>query len=97
MSEAKQNFWRVLAFALAGSAWVGLGLWIYLLSTICSAPHIPDPTTGNVIAYNCHGLIVFISQAQHILLLGLIPALVVIGACGKLARKRGQSIPGQHG
>ena len=74
MSEAKQNFWRVLGFALGGCVFVGLGLWIYLLSTICSAPRMPNPTTGNLIAYNCHGSIVFISQAQHVLLLWLIPA-----------------------
>jgi hypothetical protein len=47
---------------------------------------------GNVFAYNCHGSIVFISQTQHILLFGLIPALVIVGLCGKAARIRAETL-----
>ena len=95
MSEAKHSVWSVLAIALGACAFICLGLWIYLLSTICSAPGVPNPITGNVFAYNCHGSIVFISQTQRILLFGLIPALVIVGLCGKAARKRAETLLGR--
>jgi hypothetical protein len=95
MNEAKHNVWRVLALALGACAFICLGLWIYLLSTICSSPGVPNPITGNVLAYNCHGSIVFISLTQRILLFGLIPALAIFGLCGKAARKRAEALPGR--
>jgi len=88
MSKSRRNVWNVLALALHACIYICLGLWIFLLSTICSSPSAPDAATGNIIAYNCHGTLVFISRTQNILLIGLIPALVVAGVCGKAARKR---------
>jgi hypothetical protein len=92
MSEAKHNVWNVLALVLGACALICLGLWIYLMSTICSSPRMPDPIAGNVFAFNCHGSIVFISQTQRILLFGLIPALVIIGLCGKAACTRAETL-----
>jgi hypothetical protein len=46
-----------------------------------------------MIAYNCHGSIVFLTRIQDILITWLIPALVVAGACGLAARKRAKDIP----
>ena len=88
----KPKVWRILALALRGCAFICLGLWIYLLSTICASPGVPNPITGNVFAYNCHGSIVFISLTQRILLFGLIPALVIVGLCGKAARTRAETL-----
>jgi hypothetical protein len=88
MSELRRNAWHVLAVTLPGCAVLFLGLWIYLLSTLCASPRAPDAATGNVIACNCHGTVVFISRTQDILLFGLIPALLVAGLCGRAARKR---------
>jgi len=67
MSEAKHNVWNVLALALGACTFICLGVWIYLLSTICWSPVVLNPITGNVFAYNCHGSIVFISQTQRVL------------------------------
>lgn len=92
MSEAKHNVWNVLALAFGACALICLGVWIYLLSTICSSPVGPNPITGNVFTYNCHGAIVFISQTQRVLLFGLIPALVIVGLCRKAARIRAKTL-----
>jgi len=92
MSEAKHNVWNVLALALGACTFICLGVWIYLLSTICWSPVVLNPITGNVFAYNCHGSIVFISQTQRVLLFGLIPALVIVGLCGKAARMRAKAL-----
>src|SRR5579862_4699608 len=94
MNDGKYNVWRVLALALRACGFAGLGLWIYLLSTICFSPGVPNPITGNVFPYNCHGSIVFISLIQRILLFGLIPALIIVGLFGKAARKRAEKLPG---
>jgi hypothetical protein len=96
MSDAKHSVWNVLALALGACAFICLGLWIYLLSTICSSPGVPDPITGNVFAYNCHGSNVFISQTQRILLFALIPALLIVGLCWKAARKRAETLRGRR-
>jgi hypothetical protein len=50
-----------------------------------------DVASGHVIAYNCHGSIIFITRTQDILLKLLIPALVVAGVCGLAARKRAKA------
>ena len=92
MSEAKHNVWNGLALALGACTFICLGVWIYLLSTICWSPVVLNPITGNVFAYNCHGSIVFISQTQRVLLFGLIPALVIVGLCGKAARMRAKAL-----
>jgi hypothetical protein len=94
MSEAKFNAWKVLSLALQACVYICFGLWIYVTSTVCSAPSAPDAVTGNVIAYNCHGSMVFISRTQDILLKGLVPALVVAGVSGLAARKRAKSSRG---
>jgi hypothetical protein len=88
MSESRRKVWNVLALALQPCVYICLGVWIFLLSTICSSPLAPEAATGHVISYNCHGTLVFISRTQNILLYGLIPALVLAGVCGRAVRKR---------
>ena len=96
MSESPRNVWNVLALALQACVYICLGLWIFLLSAICSSPLAPDAATGHIIAYNCHGTLVFISRTQNILLFGLIAALVVAGLCAMAARKRVESPKGER-
>jgi len=66
------------------------GAWGHLLTTICSNPRIPMPATQNVIAYNCHGMKVFISPLQEGMLHWLIPlgllfiVLMVLAAAGAI-------------
>ena len=57
----------------------GMGVWWILLGTICQSPSAPVAVTGNVIPYNCHGSLVFITLLQNRLLHWLIPALFVVG------------------
>ena len=68
MNETKFSAWNVLSLACA---YFCLALWIYPLSTTCSSPSAPDAVIGNIIPYNCHGSMVFISRTQDILLKGL--------------------------
>ena len=42
MSESRRSVWNVLALALQACVYICLGLWILLLSTICSSPLVPD-------------------------------------------------------
>jgi hypothetical protein len=91
VSEVKSNAWKVLSLALQGCVYTCFALWIYITSTVCSSPSAPDVASGHVIAYNCHGSIIFITRTQDILLKWLIPALVVAGVCGLAARKRAKA------
>ena len=50
--------------------------WFILLSTLCSSPRAPLPETQHVIAYNCHGMKVFLSPLQG----GLLEWLGPLGA-----------------
>jgi hypothetical protein len=93
--ESRHNLWYVLPVILQGCLVLGLGRWVLLLSTICSSPPAPDAATRHVISYNCHGTVVFISRIQYVLLLGLIPALLVAGLCGKVAKKRAEPLSGE--
>lgn len=63
----------LLAFLVA-CALVSLGAWAVLAATICSNPRAPIPETQHVIAYNCHGMTVFISYLQNSMLHWLFPA-----------------------
>jgi hypothetical protein len=62
----------LLAF-FVGCTLASLGAWFILLSTICSNPRTPMPETQHVIAYNCHGMTVFISHLENAMLHWLIP------------------------
>jgi len=62
----------LFAFLLACSL-LSLGAWAVLAATICSNPRAPVPETQQVVPYNCHGMTVFISQAQVWLLHWLFP------------------------
>lgn len=50
-----------------------MAAWFYLMTTICSNPRAPVPETQHVIPYNCHGMKVFLSPWQDLLLHWLTP------------------------
>lgn len=65
-------------------AWVLLGFfsacmlacvvtWGVLLTTICENPRKPVPETQHVIAYNCHGMTVYMSPLQDAMRTWLTP------------------------
>ena len=67
----------LLAFLLACSL-LSLGAWAVLAATICSNPRAPIPETQHVLPYNCHGMTVFISEAQASLLHWLFPVFALL-------------------
>lgn len=48
-----------------------------MLTTLCASPRVPR--AQHAIAYNCHGMTVFISPLQDALRLWLIPAFILFG------------------
>jgi hypothetical protein len=54
-------------------ALASLSAWGILLTTFCSHPRTPVPETQHVIAYNCHGMTVFITPLENALRHWLIP------------------------
>ena len=66
-------FWKLLlAFFVACTLGV-VGAWATLLTRICSDPRAPVPETGNVIAYSCHGMIVYMSRFENGMFYWLFP------------------------
>ena len=55
-----------------------MGAWAVLAATICSNPRGPVPETQHVIPYNCHGMTVFISNVQDLLLHWLFPVFMLL-------------------
>jgi hypothetical protein len=90
LNRSTINGWKLLALALKGCVFVFLGAWVFLLSTVCSSPRLPDVATRHTISYNCHGSIVFITSFQYALLMFLIPGLVVAGVSGRAAAKKAE-------
>jgi hypothetical protein len=80
--------WKVVVCLLMACAIAGVGVWWILLATICRAPSVAVAATGNLIQYNCHGSVVYITKFQNGLLHWLIPALFVIGYFGQLLVRR---------
>lgn len=66
-----------LAF-LGACSLLTLGTWATTAATICSNPRVPVPATQHVIPYNCHGMTVFISHTQDLLLHGLFPVFLLL-------------------
>ena len=82
--------WKLLlAFFVAGAC-ASLAAWAIVAATLCSNPRQPVPETQHVIAYNCHGMTVFLSPFQEAMRHWLIPLFVflslVTGAMLLLAR-----------
>jgi hypothetical protein len=68
-----QLLWKLLLAFFVACTLASVGAWFILLSTICSNPRTPMPETQHVIAYNCHGMTVFISHLENAMLHWLIP------------------------
>lgn len=79
VSRRNQFLWRFLAGLFAAGALASLATWAVVLTTICTNPRAPVPQTQHVIAYNCHGMTVFISPLQDALRLWLIPVFILFG------------------
>ena len=73
MTRRIQLLWKVLLAFFVACTLASLGAWFILLSTICSNPRTPMPETQHVIAYNCHGMTVFISPFENAMRYWLIP------------------------
>jgi hypothetical protein len=93
MGISTTNAWKVLSLVLQGCTYICLALWIYTTSTVCSSPGALDMITGHVIAYNCHGSIVFLTRTQDVLLKGLVPALILLGGSAVATRQRAKRAP----
>jgi len=91
--KGQKSGWMMLAFALQICVYTCFGVWVFLISTICSSPKELDAIRGNIVSYSCHGLTVFITWTQDMLLKWLIPTLVIAGVCGLWARKKGRTSP----
>jgi hypothetical protein len=63
----------LLLIFFVACTFASLGAWFILLSTICTNPRTPMPETQHVIAYNCHGMTVFITHLENAMLHWLIP------------------------
>jgi hypothetical protein len=72
--QRTQLFWKPL-FALFAVCAVTSGVaWSTLLTSFCASnPRTPAPETQHVIAFNCHGMTVFISPFENALRHWLIP------------------------
>lgn len=90
LNKSRVDVWQLLALALKGCVVVLFGVWIFLLSNICSSPRLPVTATGNTISYNCHGTVVFITVVQYVLLMFLIPLAILVGFCGKVAARKAE-------
>jgi len=88
MNNHPNKVWKTMAATLQACVYICLGLWLFLTSTVCSSPKSPNAASGNVIARNCHGTMVYITRTQDSLLTWLIPGLVAAGLGGLAARKR---------
>ena len=84
--------WKLAVLLLTVCMVAGVGIWWILLGTICQEPSAPVAATGNVVQYNCHGSVVFITQFQNLLLHWLIPTLFVVGYFWQLLVRRRKRI-----
>jgi hypothetical protein len=66
-------YWKILLAFLVTCALASFLGWAILLTSFCSTsrPRVPD--AGHDIAYNCHGMTVFISQLEATMRGWLIP------------------------
>src|SRR6185369_8991670 len=79
MTRRIRLFWKVLCAFFVACALASLAAWGILLTTLCSNPRAPMPETQHVIAYNCHGMTVFISPLQDAMRHWLIPLFIFLG------------------
>ena len=70
--------YKLLLALLTACALISLGAWAVLAATICSNPRAPVPETEHVLPYNCHGMTVFISETQALLLHWLFPIFALL-------------------
>ena len=73
MTRRIQLLWKLLLVFFVACTLASLGAWFILLSTICTNPRTPMPETQHVVAYNCHGMTVFITHLEKAMLHWLIP------------------------
>ena len=77
MTRRIQLRWKLLLAFFVTCTIASVGAWFILLSTICTNPRTPTPETQHVIAYNCHGMTVFITHLENAMLHWLIPVEIL--------------------
>jgi hypothetical protein len=75
VTRRTQRLWKLLLALSVACTFASLAAWAVLLTRICSNPRTPMPKTQHDIAYNCHGMTVFISHLESAMLHWLIPIL----------------------
>lgn len=80
-------FRRVLLVIIMTLLAMVIAVWWHLLDGLCASPLVPDLSTGNTIAYNCHGSVVYITEFQEALLHWLIPGAFLLILVGYVVRK----------
>lgn len=74
MTRRTQLIWKALLVFFVVCAIASGVAWSILLTSFCSSgPRTPVPETQHVIAFNCHGMTVFISPFENALRHWLIP------------------------
>ena len=66
--------WKALLGLIVACLLACVVAWFVLLTTICSNPRQANIATQHTVPYNCHGMTVFITPFQQVLLHWLVPA-----------------------
>jgi hypothetical protein len=80
--------WKILACLLFIFFAGGVLVWWAMLGNICTSPSSPTTVSLNIVQYNCHGKIVFITPIQDALLNWLVPVEMIVGVCFNWVSKR---------
>jgi Na+-transporting methylmalonyl-CoA/oxaloacetate decarboxylase gamma subunit len=73
MTRRFRLLWKLLLAVFLACTFASLLGWAVLLTKLCSNPRQPVPETQQMIAYNCHGMTVFMSPFEDALRHWLIP------------------------
>ena len=73
MTRRTKLLWKLLLAFFVACALASLVAWGILLTSFCSNSRTPVPETQHLIAYNCHGMTVFISPLENAMRYWLIP------------------------
>ena len=76
---------KLLAGFFSACALASLVAWGIVLTTLCESPRTPGPDTQHFIAYNCHGMTVYLSPLQDALRTWLIPVFITFGLLAGVA------------
>ena len=69
--------WQVLKILATGASSASIAVWLWLMWAVTSSPLQPSSSTSQIVQYNNHGTIHFLTPLQDALLDWLIPAFFV--------------------